>query len=200
MYKDADLFDFINAPIGKGLPVTETLRPLIAVPTTAGTGSETTGTAILDIPSLSFKTGEPNIRRRISERSVNVALQALQTARSSRHSASSTRTTRTAARASYILVPGLTYCSTHSSRSRPFREYIPVYISDAILITSVRYTERTPRPSNPKLRPAYQGSNPIADVFSMWALRQTVEHLPRMARNPEDREAKQQMLCVSCLF
>lgn len=30
VYKDADLFDFINAPVGKGLPVTEKLRPLIA--------------------------------------------------------------------------------------------------------------------------------------------------------------------------
>lgn len=30
VYKDADLMDFINAPIGKGLPVGETLRPLIA--------------------------------------------------------------------------------------------------------------------------------------------------------------------------
>jgi hydroxyacid-oxoacid transhydrogenase len=32
----------------------DTLR---VVPTTAGTGSETTGTAILDIPSKAFKTG-----------------------------------------------------------------------------------------------------------------------------------------------
>jgi alcohol dehydrogenase YqhD (iron-dependent ADH family) len=60
VYHDADLFDFINAPVGKGLPISQSLRPLIAVPTTAGTGSETTGTAILDITSKSFKTGIAN--------------------------------------------------------------------------------------------------------------------------------------------
>lgn len=56
------------------------------------------------------------------------------------------------------------------------------------------YTERTPRPSNPILRPAYQGSNPVADIFSMWALKTTVEMLPRVAKNQEDHEAMRQML------
>jgi len=37
-YKDADVLEFVNAPIGRGKPITEALRPHIAVPTTAGTG------------------------------------------------------------------------------------------------------------------------------------------------------------------
>ena len=64
------------------------------------------------------------------------------------------------------------------------------------LINDGRYTSRTPRPANPILRPAYQGSNPVADIFSLWALRTTVEHLPRIAKNPDDSEARRQMLCV----
>ena len=56
--------------------------------------------------------------------------------------------------------------------------------------------ERTPRPANPILRPAYQGSNPVADIFSMWALRTTVKYLPRIAKDRTDHEARSQMLYV----
>lgn len=56
-YPDADLYEFTNAPIGRGTPVGKRLSPLIAVPTTAGTGSETTGTSIYDDTKTQSKTG-----------------------------------------------------------------------------------------------------------------------------------------------
>ena len=53
----ADLLAYVNKPIGEGRPVPGPLMPLIAIPTTACTGSETTGTAIFDLVEMHAKTG-----------------------------------------------------------------------------------------------------------------------------------------------
>ena len=53
----APLLDYINKPVGKGVPVPGALKPLIAVPTTAGTGSETTAVAVTHVVDQNVKAG-----------------------------------------------------------------------------------------------------------------------------------------------
>lgn len=65
--------------------------------------------------------------------------------------------------------------------------------------TAIPYYERIPRPDNPINRPAYQGANPISDIFSLQALRSTAKYLPRATKDPEDYEAQSQMLLAATL-
>lgn len=53
----ADFLDYVNAPIGKAVPVPGPLKPHIACPTTFGTASECTGIAIFDFLEMKAKTG-----------------------------------------------------------------------------------------------------------------------------------------------
>ena len=52
-----ELLDYVNAPVGRAQPPTQPLLPLVAVPTTTGTGSESTTICVLDVLSLKVKTG-----------------------------------------------------------------------------------------------------------------------------------------------
>ncbi len=59
-----DLMDYINAPVGRAVAPTQPLLPLVAVPTTTGTGSESTTICVLDVVSLRVKTGISHPRLR----------------------------------------------------------------------------------------------------------------------------------------
>ncbi|SEG85672.1 Alcohol dehydrogenase, class IV [Thermomonospora echinospora] len=51
------LMDYLNAPVGAAKPPSQPLKPLVAVPTTTGTGAESTTICVLDVLSLKVKTG-----------------------------------------------------------------------------------------------------------------------------------------------
>lgn len=53
----APLLDYVNRPVGRGVAVPGPLRPMIAVPTTAGTGSETTAVAVTHVVDQHLKAG-----------------------------------------------------------------------------------------------------------------------------------------------
>ena len=58
------------------------------------------------------------------------------------------------------------------------------------------FTDR-PRPERPALRPAYQGSNPISDIWSLQALRMVAQFLVRAVDDPSDDEARANMLLAA---
>ena len=53
----ADLMTYVNPPIGKGTPVPGPLKPMMAIPTTAGTGSEMTSICVLSDTKNNVKKG-----------------------------------------------------------------------------------------------------------------------------------------------
>jgi len=156
----ADLLAYVNAPIGRAEPVPGPLKPLIAIPTTAGTGSETTGVAIFDLVELRAKTG--------------IAHRALR--------------------------PSMGILDPHNTRSMP-----PMVaacagfdvLSHAIeSLTALPYSER-PAPEKPHLRPAYQGANPISDIWAARAIELMSRAIVRAVEHPDDDEARGEMLLAA---
>ncbi|HEU5483784.1 MAG TPA: hydroxyacid-oxoacid transhydrogenase [Microlunatus sp.] len=69
-----ELMDYLNAPIGRGQVPPGSLKPLFAVPTTAGTGAESTNVCIMDILSMKVKSGISHWRLRPTMAIVDPAL------------------------------------------------------------------------------------------------------------------------------
>ena len=159
-YPPADFLDYVNPPVGKGLPVPGPLKPLMAIPTTAGTGSETTGVAIFDLQRLHAKTGVASRR----------------------------------------LKPTLGYLDPENTRTMPSEVAASSgldILSHAVeSYTAMPFTDR-PRPERPALRPAYQGSNPISDIWAMEAMRMVARFLVRAVDDPADDEARANMLLAA---
>ena len=158
----AEFLHYVNAPIGDGQPVPGPLKPLIAVPTTAGTGSETTGVAIFDYVARKAKTG-------IAHRYMKPTLGIID--------ADNTRTMPAEVAAS----SGLDVLS-HALES----------------FTAIPFDQR-PKPQGPLHRPAYQGSNPISDLWSLHALKLMAEFLPRAFADTSDDEARGNMLLAAAI-
>lgn len=158
----ADFFTYVNAPIGDGRPVPGPTKPLIAIPTTAGTGSETTGVAIFDYVEQHAKTG-------IAHRFLKPTLGIIDP--------DNTRTMPAAVAAS----SGLDVLS-HALES----------------FTAIPFDQR-PRPNSPLERPAYQGTNPISDIWALRALELMAQYLPRAYADPSDDEARMNMLMASTI-
>ena len=61
---DGALMDYVNAPVGGGRAPERPLLPLVALPTTTGTGAESTTICVLDVLALKVKTGISHQRLR----------------------------------------------------------------------------------------------------------------------------------------
>ena len=59
-----ELLDYVNAPVGGGMAPTVALHPLVAVPTTTGTGAESTTICVLDVLAQRVKSGISHQRLR----------------------------------------------------------------------------------------------------------------------------------------
>lgn len=158
----ADFFDYVNAPVGKGLPVPGPLKPLIAIPTTAGTGSETTGVVIFDYLEKKTKTG-------IAHRYLKPTLGIIDPDNTA------------------TLPPVVAASTGLDVLSHALESY-----------TAMPFDQR-PMPAHPRERPAYQGSNPISDIWALRALEIMAEFLPRAVADTSDDEARGQMLMAAAI-
>ena len=156
----ADFLTYVNAPIGEGAPVPGPLKPHIAVPTTSGTGSETTGVSIFDLLEMKAKTG-------LAHRALRPTMGVVDPLNS-----------RT--------LPGMVAaCSGFDVLCHGLESY-----------TALPFHERE-APPNPGLRPAYQGSNPISDLWATKAIEMVAGNIVSAVEEPDNIEARSEMMMAA---
>merc|ERR1712176_591827 len=64
--------------------------------------------------------------------------------------------------------------------------------------TALPFNQR-PRPDSPVLRPAYQGSNPLSDIWSLNAMEKVLQNLKQFLADPENPEPRYNMLLSSTM-
>jgi hydroxyacid-oxoacid transhydrogenase len=156
----ADFLTYVNAPIGAGKAVPGPLKPMVGIPTTAGTGSETTGVIIFDLVEMHAKTG-------IAHRQIR---------------------------------PNLGIVDPENTRTLP-RMAAACTGFDVLVHALESYTNlpfsRREAPASPAERPAYQGSNPISDVWATKAIELVSRSIVRAVEDPEDDETRSRMIIAA---
>ncbi|XP_026463976.1 probable hydroxyacid-oxoacid transhydrogenase, mitochondrial [Ctenocephalides felis] len=153
----AQFLDYVNPPIGKGKPVTVDLKPMIAIPTTSGTGSEVTAVSVFDYKPLKVKTGIANRK----------------------------------------MLPTLALIDPLPTLSVPKTVVVHTGFDQLChaleSFTTLPYNDRMPAPTNPNLRPAYQGRSPLSDIWSRFALVNIEKYFRRSAQCDGDVKARSMM-------
>ena len=157
-----EIIEYVNPPVGGGKKPPSPLKPLLAIPTTAGTGAEATTVAILDIPDQKVKTGISHAYMRPSRG---------------------------------IVDPLLTMTMPSEVTSSCGLDVV-CHAAESYLTKP--YDER-PKAKSPDDRPPYQGSNPIADMWSGKALEYGGKYLRRAVKDGEDVEARGAMMLGASL-
>jgi alcohol dehydrogenase class IV len=157
---DGELEDYLNEPVGRAQAPTRPLTPLIAIPTTAGTGAESTPVCVVDVRRLHLKIGisHPSLRPRLAIVDPVTTL---------------------------TMPPDVTAASGMDVLCHALESY-----------TAIPFGSKA-RAAAPAKRPAYNGSNPISDVWCSEALRLLGRWFRRVMEAPDDLDAREGMMAAA---
>lgn len=157
---DGELEDYLNEPVGRAQAPTRPLTPLVAIPTTAGTGAESTPVCVVDVRRLHLKIGISHawLRPRLAIVDPVTTLS---------------------------MPPDVTAASGMDVLCHALESW-----------TAIPFGAKA-RAAQPAKRPAYNGSNPISDVWCSEALRLLGRWFRRVMEAPDDLDAREGMMAAA---